>query len=161
MAGNAPCPDHNHHHCITDALDRAETLCRRRKLRLTPIRRRVLELVWESHRPAKAYDLLSRLGAEGWGSAPPVVYRALGFLQEQGLVHHLATRNAYVGCSHGGTRHDAQFLICDQCEMIVELHDDRLDRRIQAAAADCGFEASDSVIEVQGRCAACRDSRVA
>lgn len=151
-----PCPPHDHRHCIDHALERAETLCRQRKIRLTPVRRRVLELIWENHRPAKAYDLLARLGAEGWGSAPPVVYRALAFLQENHLVHHLASVNAYVGCNHGGRAHGAQFLICDQCAHTVEIQDSLLDHRILGAAQDRGFEPSESVVEVIGRCAECR-----
>ena len=45
---------HQHEHCIHDALAAAETLCVKRGVRLTAIRKRVLELVWASH-PAKDY----------------------------------------------------------------------------------------------------------
>ncbi|NIN34158.1 MAG: transcriptional repressor, partial [Gammaproteobacteria bacterium] len=73
-----------------------------RDVRLTPLRRRVLQLVWRSHEPVKAYDLLQILQSEKKGAAPPTIYRALDFLQEQGFVHKLESLNAYIGCSGPG-----------------------------------------------------------
>ncbi|MDP2226926.1 MAG: hypothetical protein Q8J78_05575, partial [Moraxellaceae bacterium] len=56
---------HDHSHCVQDALAEAERLCAERGVRLTDIRRRVLELVWASHKPLGAYDILDQLTAEG------------------------------------------------------------------------------------------------
>ncbi len=47
---------------------------------MTPVRRRVLEILLEKHRAMGAYDVLDRLAAEGFGNQPPVAYRALDFL---------------------------------------------------------------------------------
>ena len=80
---------HNHDHCIVDALQRAEALCEQRNVRLTPIRRRVLELVWHSHAPIGAYAILDQLKTTDRSAAPPTVHRALDFLLEHGLVHRL------------------------------------------------------------------------
>ena len=51
---------HDHRHCVAAALAAAEELCADRGLRLTALRRRVLELIWGRHRPARAYDLLDQ-----------------------------------------------------------------------------------------------------
>ena len=75
---------HDHDLCIADALREAERLCARRGTRLTQLRKRVLALVWTSHSPVRAYDLLERLSREQGRTAPPTVYRALEFLLEQG-----------------------------------------------------------------------------
>lgn len=147
--------DHDHARCLDDALARAEAVCQDRGARLTPVRRRVLELVWADHRPVGAYDLLARLSGEGWGSAPPMVYRALNFLEAQGLVHRLASINAFVGCSLGGEAHAAQFLICRKCGMAVELHDRRLAHDLRKAAAGAGFLLESPVVEITGCCQAC------
>jgi hypothetical protein len=80
--------------------------------RLTPLRRRVLELIWNSHLPVKAYELLSQLAQERAQAAPPTVYRALEFLQDAGLVHRIASLNAFVGCGEPLAGHVSQFLIC-------------------------------------------------
>ena len=54
---------------------------------VTALRRRVLTLVWDSHKPIGAYDILDKLGGEGKAAAPPTVYRALDFLLDHGLIH--------------------------------------------------------------------------
>src|SRR3546814_3345406 len=77
---------HDHDSCMTDALHRVEAHCAVTGAKLTPIRRRVLDLIWQSHRPAGAHDLLALMGGEGPKVAPPTVYRALDFLVEPGLV---------------------------------------------------------------------------
>ena len=77
---------HDHAHCIEDAVAAAEKLCAQKGLRFTPLRRRVLELVWTGHKPVGAYALLDQLRDEDLGSAPPTVYRALDFLIEKKIV---------------------------------------------------------------------------
>jgi Fur family zinc uptake transcriptional regulator len=147
---------HDHALCVADALAQAEDICRAEGARLTPIRRKVLELVWESHRPAGAYDLLERLNAAGRRMAPIAVYRALDFLMEHGLVHRLASRNAFIGCPHPTRAHAAQFLICERCETVTELEDDRIVRAVSDGASRAGFSLSAHVIEAQGLCERCR-----
>ncbi len=78
------------------AMAQAEALCRSRGARLTPIRRKVLEALYATHKPMGAYDLAEILGPRGRRLAPITVYRALDFLIEQGFVHRLASQNAYI-----------------------------------------------------------------
>ena len=80
---------HAHGRCVGRALSRAEALCRQRGARLTQMRRRVLELIWDSHKAVKAYDLLDRLSESEKSVRPPTVYRALDFLMAHGLVHRV------------------------------------------------------------------------
>jgi Fur family zinc uptake transcriptional regulator len=147
---------HDHEQCVADALARAEEVCRARGVRLTDLRRRVLELVWDSHTPVGAYELLEKLRAERPGAAPPTVYRALDFLSEQGLVHRIEYLNAFIGCSDPGTAHAGQFLVCTGCGRALELHDGRIDAAIAGAAEGLGFEVLYRMVEVAGRCPACR-----
>lgn len=63
---------HDHATCITDALAATESHCHATGAKLTPIRRRVLELIWQSHKPAGAYDLLAQLGGDGRRSRRPL-----------------------------------------------------------------------------------------
>ncbi len=148
-------PDHAHADCLQSALARAESDCTRRGLRLTRIRRRVLELVWSSHEPVKAYDILDILRDELKGAAPPTVYRALDFLQDKGFVHRIESLNAYVGCSEPGHNRMAQFLICLGCGEVAELDDADIGRLIANKAARLGFRSTRQTIEVQGLCAGC------
>jgi len=73
---------HNHNCCREKAIHTAEQLCSQRGVRFTPIRREVLELIWESHRAVKAYDLLDRIKPKAGTTKPTTVYRALDFLLE-------------------------------------------------------------------------------
>ena len=113
-------PDHDHERCIDDALGKAAALCARRGARLTELRRRVLELVWQGHAAVKAYDVLDRLGRAPGSAKPPTVYRALDFLIAHGLVHRLESLNAYVGCPEPDASHKGRFLICDACGDVAE-----------------------------------------
>ncbi|MBI3129367.1 MAG: transcriptional repressor [Candidatus Tectomicrobia bacterium] len=162
MAGESqvqfPESGHDHAACVADALERASELCARRGARLTAIRRRVLELVWGSHAPVGAYDILARMDPGGRrGGAPATVYRALDFLIAQGFVHRLSSVNAFVGCGVPDNPHMAQFLICRGCGAVAEMDEPRIEGAIGEAAARAGFEVETPVIEVQGRCPACRE----
>ena len=53
--------EHDHAHCVADALAAADLVCRQHGARLTDLRRRVLELIWESHAPIGAYELIDKL----------------------------------------------------------------------------------------------------
>ena len=154
--GGFGCSGREHTHCIRQALAAAETVCRQRGLRLTPLRRRVLELVWESHRPIGAYPLLEKLRETMGRVAPPTVYRALDFLQAQGLVHRLASLNAFIGCVRPGTSHSGQFLICSCCQALAEIDDPQLRGAIAESAEAAGFEVRQPTVEVLGLCPDCR-----
>ena len=93
-----PTPGHDHERCASDAIAHAEAICAARKERLTPIRRRVLEALLASHQPLGAYELIDRLAVRGARPAPITIYRALDFLREQGLVHRIESRNAFIAC---------------------------------------------------------------
>ena len=153
---HTPAKGHDHEHCIEDAVAAAEKLCTDRGVRFTPLRRRVLELVWSSHKPVGAYALLDQLRDEDLGSAPPTVYRALDFLIAHGLIHRIERMNAFVGCSHPGETHRGFFLICSDCGNAEELQSDGLTETISASAGRRGFSARDMTLEVTGLCADCR-----
>lgn len=153
-----PPPGHDHRACIADALAAAEATCAGRGARLTPLRRRVLELVWGGHGPVGAYAVLAALRDEAQNAAPPTVYRALEFLLEQGLVHKIERLNAYVGCSHPGTLHAGQFLICARCGAAAELDDPAITAAVDRGAARLGFLVTGRTVEIEGLCPACREA---
>jgi Fur family transcriptional regulator, zinc uptake regulator len=147
---------HDHRGCIEDALKRADLVCRDRGANLTEIRRRVLELVWRGHEPIGAYEILDALRHAGIRAQPPTVYRALEFLLEQGLVHRIESRNAFIGCAQPDERHSYQFLICRDCGTVEELSDRRIGLAVSAGAKAAGFAVGRSTVEIEGVCAQCR-----
>jgi len=150
---------HDHQGCINTALQQAATLCAEQGVRLTPIRKRVLELVWQSHKPMGAYDLLPALAADGFNSAPPTVYRALDFLLDLGLVHRLASLNAFIGCSHPGHEHQSCFLICKDCGKADEMDAAPWFSALTDAAKAQGFAVEQQLTEVVGTCPQCATNK--
>jgi Fur family zinc uptake transcriptional regulator len=155
-------PHGDHHHPDADSaavLREAEESCLRRGAQLTPLRRRVLEMVLEAGQPVGAYALLDRLRAERPGAAPPTVYRALDFLLAQGLIHRIERLNAFIPCneaSHGHEHeHPHQFLICRNCGHTAELSDDSVAAAVTAAARAAGFSPARATVEVEGTCGVC------
>ncbi|MCL6414282.1 transcriptional repressor [Aestuariirhabdus sp. Z084] len=156
------CAPHNHQHCIDDALRTAREQCIQSGARLTPLRERVLELVWQSHEPLGAYQILESLTREdGRRSAPPTVYRALEFLLEQGLVHRIASLNAFIGCPFPGKAHEGYFMICSHCSVAIEIQADTLQAQLHQLGEAHGFQIEQSVVEVSGCCSACRQAGIA
>ncbi len=153
-----PFEQHNHSNCIATALAVSHQLCNERGVKLTTIRQRVLELVWQNHQPIGAYDLLAILTKEGFNSAPPTVYRALEFLQEQGLIHKLVSINAYIGCSHPEHPHEGHFFICSSCEKVVEIDTSALQQALLTSALAQGFAIQKQTIEATGLCSPCQNN---
>ena len=151
---------HDHQVCVENALEQAEAVCRDRGLRLTPLRRVVLELVWQGHEPVGAYNLLDALTKQGHSPSPPTVYRALDFLIQAGLVHRLDSLNAYVGCNAPAHKHESAFLICRSCRNVHELGVDKIRGQIESLADEVGFAAEEHVLEVQGVCAKCQQGNL-
>jgi Fur family zinc uptake transcriptional regulator len=143
--------------CIDTLIDRAERLCRKRQARLTPQRRFVLEAIAAAHQPQSAYEILGVMRRRWPKAAPPTVYRALEFLQQQGLVHRLATMQAFVTCVHPGQDHAGQFLICRDCGRVEELDDGDIESSLGRAASAAGFRAAGEVVELTGRCCDCQE----
>ncbi|MHA1566521.1 MAG: Fur family transcriptional regulator [Alphaproteobacteria bacterium] len=149
---------HDHAQCVTRAISGAEEICRTLNLQLTDLRRQVLEIIWGSHKPIGAYDILAALAVKRGRVAPPTVYRSLDFLLSHGLVHRIETLNAYVGCRDPGGDHDGQFLICSDCGTAAELNDPQMMAAVARSIRLAGFQPVRQTIEVSGLCPECVES---
>ena len=88
--------------------------------------------------------------------APIRWQRQKDFLVENGLVHRIASLNAFVGCNHPGEAHQGQFLICRSCQVSIELEQPAVHQAILDGASAVGFQVEGQTVEVVGQCAACR-----
>lgn len=140
---------------LSHVLEQAEALCHERGVRLTEQRKTVLQLLCVSYKPLSAYELLERLRGVVKNPAPPTVYRALGFLLEQGLVHKLESLHAYVDCAHPDHPHASQFLICDDCGEVAEVEDPCVSESLKLVGKAVGFHTRRPVVELLGTCAQC------
>jgi len=133
----------------------AREVCAREGARLTPLREQVLTIVWQSHRPSGAYDVLDKLAATHKSARPPTVYRALDFLLSLGLIHKIESLNAYLGCAQVGPAHDGVFLICRACGDAQELAGLPVETTLSKVVTDTGFKPEHRTIELTGLCAQC------
>jgi Fur family transcriptional regulator, zinc uptake regulator len=152
-----PAPGHDHGRCASTAIARAEELCAARAQRLTPMRRNVLEALLASHKPLGAYEIIEQL-AEANRPAPITVYRALEFLRDNGLVHRIESRNAFVACVHRHAEGDpVVFLICERCGAVGEAPGGAVAETLKASCRVAGFSPKSPVIEIAGVCSHCRE----
>jgi Fur family zinc uptake transcriptional regulator len=149
---------HNHKQCIKTALKQAQAVCSAHSVKLTPMREKVLGIIWQSHKPLGAYDILALLSEPpGKIIAPPTVYRALEFLISQGLIHKIESLNAFIGCSSPDDKHLSQFLLCRQCGIALEMASGSVAAAIQDNAAHYGFHIDNETIEISGLCHPCQN----
>lgn len=149
--------DHDHSSCIAQTVQEVEARCAAERLQLTPVRRRVLEILLQRHRALGAYDILDVLRAEGLGSQPPVAYRALDFLVKHRFAHRIEKLNAFVACTHPGEDHTPAFLICRDCNGVAEAQDARV--ALDRSARESGFAIESATIEFEGLCPGCQGAQ--
>jgi Fur family zinc uptake transcriptional regulator len=144
---------------IECALSHAQLLCKMRGARLTPVRRRVLELILASDQPTGAYALLAELQRGRGKLGPPTVYRALEFLLAHKLIHKVETSSAFIACSDIEHPHESQFMICNDCGATEELRDKEIVQSLRRLGEDRGFAVERQIIEARGLCPACRSAQ--
>lgn len=150
--------NHDHSRCESAAIERAKAVCDQQTVKLTPIREAVLKIIWQHHKPMGAYDIVDRL-PEVFGKRvlAPTVYRAIDFLLSLGLIHRIASLNAYIGCPFPGSRHSDIFLICRNCNIAAECSAESVNSAIAITAEKSGFIMDSQSIEVLGLCPKCQD----
>ena len=148
---------HDHSTCVSETLAAAEDRCKADGLRFTPVRRRVLEILLQEHRALGAYAILDKLRDDGFGSQPPVAYRALDFLVANGLAHKIERLNAFIACVHSSHAHTPPFMICRLCDAVAEAHSSPARGILGEAARASGFRIERTVVEAEGLCPSCVD----
>lgn len=161
--------DHGHAHAhshdgaqgasLESALAMAEAYCRERGEKLTPIRRKVLELLLASGRATKAYSLLDEMRQIHPGSAPPTVYRALDFLLSAGLIHRIESINAFAVCHDLTQCQHGILVVCQQCGNVTELDEPKLRQALVTQIEAAGYRLAGDGIELKGLCAQCQASQ--
>ena len=117
----------------------------------------VLEVLLGSHKPLGAYEIMDRAAAGGGRPAPITIYRALDFLRDNGLVHRIESRNAFVACVNNHAAGDlVVFLICEHCGAVGEAQSAAVADQLRSAARAAGFAPKAPVIEISGVCAHCQ-----
>jgi Fur family ferric uptake transcriptional regulator len=140
------------------ALEKFRAALRTRALKMTSVREAIVRaaLTYDGHFGVD--ELLATLATRGVSEAHmTTVYRTLPLLVETGLVQPaLLTRRE-------GQRYEAAFerehhdhLICSHCGKVVEFQSEAIEALQREIASRHGFELTEHVHELVGRCSACR-----
>ncbi|MFO1184252.1 MAG: Fur family transcriptional regulator [Bauldia sp.] len=121
---------------------------------LTANQATVLEVLRQAGRPLSAYQILDKTAVKGV-RAPPQVYRALDKLIDAGLVHRIASLNAFLFCEHPNHQDDVAFAICDSCGRVTEVSMSEAEPVLAQSAAGEGFKLRAAHAELRGVCGAC------
>jgi Fur family zinc uptake transcriptional regulator len=136
-------------------IQEAEQYCKVNGLNFTPVRRKVLEILLNKNTAIGAYEILDLLREAGFKNQPPVAYRALDFLVQNGFAHKIEQLNSFIGCTHPGKDHSPAFMICRNCDSVSE--EEALTRNFSVSqiASKAGFTVEKAVIEARGLCHSC------
>ena len=133
----------------------ADEVCRRHGLRLTAIRRAILEMLIASDTPVKAYDIIDRMRSAGKRITPATTYRTLEFLLQQKLAHRVNALNAYIPCTMAHECASLLLVVCSGCQKAYEVNDAHLYEEIRKRLGNLGFSFENATMEIQGTCSRC------
>lgn len=144
---------------IKQRLLEAEAQCAAQGEKLTPLRRKVLELIYRNGKAVKAYELIRLISTEEKDAKPPTVYRTLDFLLKTGLIHRVAAIDAFMACHHPHHHEASQILICGQCGDVQEREGGGFDKALRDLSKANSFRPLSHTIEIQGLCAHCQNDK--
>ena len=143
---------------LKQSIKQLETYCQKNNMRFTKPRQSVLALILKADKPITAYELIDRLKKELDNPKPPTIYRALDFLKENAFIHRIESLNAYVSCIEGHRHEGSQFMICDMCQSVEEIHLCHLPPTLDNKLGESKFKINYWNIEVHGVCSNCQHS---
>lgn len=132
-----------------------DAYCKEARLRASEPRRFVLEIIANAKKPATAYEILDALAKKIKSPKPPTVYRALESLSEHGFIHRIESLNAYIACDESHRHQGSQFMICDGCGRVEEIHLCSAPESLQKQAAAKKFSIEYWNVELHGTCIRC------
>ena len=139
----------------TSLIQKAAQFCENNKHRFTEPRERVLGIIAASAKPLGAYEILEQLSLIAQNPKPPTVYRAIEFWQKHGFIHRIESLNAFIACDAGHRHKGSQFMICDDCGIVIETHLCELPQALKDSTVKNTFMPSRWSLEIHGVCSAC------
>ena len=121
------------------------------KSRLTPIRKHIYKCLVESDTPLGAYDILDMLDGVG-SSKPPTVYRGLEWLIEIGLAKKIESISKYIAKTASNETETTALLLCETCGHAESFDAGPVLDSLGEFAKSKGFQNSQTVIEIIGKC---------
>jgi Fur family transcriptional regulator, ferric uptake regulator len=125
---------------------------RERGLRLSAVRRLVLEALFEEDAPMSAEEIARRRNLD-----PSSVYRNLEALESQGLLRHVHLGHG-PGLYAPRGRGEREYLFCESCGAVRALAPSELDEVRDRVRERFGYQARFTHFPIVGLCPACADA---
>ena len=140
---------------MSDALADILAKLKQSARRLTPQRRRILEVLFASHEHLDVEQIRGRAAGAGERVSYATVYRTMRMLVDSGLIkeRHFDDGTARYEYVKEGEHHD--HLICARCGEVIEFNDDTIEARQEVVASQYGYRMTGHKHEIYGICAAC------
>ena len=144
---------------LEECLGAFESFLRRRELRMTLPRRKLVEKIYRIHDHFDADGLLVEFRKEKISVSRATIYRTLEHLLKANLVVKTAFSDdkASYELAFGHDHHD--HLICNACGAIVEFKDDVIETRQEKICKKFGFAIACHSHKIYGLCPLCRRRR--
>jgi len=127
-------------------------------LKLTSLRKDVLEIFMAAEKPISAYDVLSELKKIRANAEPPTAYRVIDYFVEKNIIHRIDAENKYVFCTQidGHKKHcHGIIFICKKCLASNEIIDQSSAQFFEQLASKFGYVIDGAPVEVKGLCQSC------
>jgi Fur family peroxide stress response transcriptional regulator len=142
---------------IARRLEEFEALCRRLGVPLTVQRRVVLQTVLARDDHPTADEILEAVKDRVPGISRTTVYRVLDTLANMGAIRRL--HHAGASARFDGKVHRHHHMICKQCNKVIDLEDEKLNRLRISHVSSEQFDIEDFSVHLIGTCSACREAK--
>lgn len=114
----------------------------------------ILSALRKSKKPLSAYDVLSKLSKQI--KSPPIVYRSLKRLEDEGKIHQIQSTSTYTIC-HGEHEHSdlSALVVCSDCGKVTEVEDKNLATMLKSVFDKSSLSITPKSIEIIGTCREC------
>lgn len=137
---------------VEEALAAFESFLSRKRLKITSQRRTMIRIALTQRGHFTADDVYRRLGQEGERVSMATVYRALGLLEEAGLLEGHAFDDGTRRYERSVDRAHHDHMICLDCRRVLEFQDNDIETLQERAAARHGFSLEDHRLVLYVRC---------
>ncbi len=127
-------------------------------LKLTDLRKAVLDIFIKSKKPISAYEVLDKLKKKRDSAEPTTVYRVIEYFLDRKILHRIDAENKYVFCTqldHLDTTYHGIIFICRKCLTASEIMDKSVVDFLISLSRQHHFLIDDSLIEIKGTCNSC------
>jgi Fur family zinc uptake transcriptional regulator len=127
-------------------------------LKITDLRKDILDIILSAKKPLSAYDILDLLKSKRANAKPPTVYRVIEYFVDKKIIHRVETTNKFVCCSqldNFKTKYHGILFLCQKCGNSFEVMDDDFLTALKIFSKKHLFAVNESLVEIKGVCEKC------